>query len=109
MPTISDANDQSYTFWRHQDITADREKQERAFAHLQYIISYLDRAPAGFFSAGADGRIAYANATLARWLGLGLDETTGGNLSLSDIVSEAGMNLLSGVAPQAGRGIDRDV
>jgi len=98
----TDSSGQSFTFWRHQDITADREKQERAFAHLQYIISYLDRAPAGFFSAGADGRIAYANATLASWLGLGLEETTGGGLSLSDIVSEAGMKLLSGVAPKPG-------
>ena len=101
VPT-TDASGQTLTFWRHQDITADREKQERAFAHLQYIISYLDRAPAGFFSAGADGRIAYANATLAGWLGLGLEETTGGSLSLSDIVTESGIKLLAGVAPKPG-------
>lgn len=100
--STSDSSGEAYAFWRHHDITADREKQERAFAHLQYIISYLDRAPAGFFSATADGRIAYANATLAGWLGLGLEETTGGSLSLSDIVSEAGIQLLAGVAPKPG-------
>ncbi|MBL8895519.1 MAG: response regulator, partial [Rhizobiales bacterium] len=98
----ANSSGETYAFWRHQDITADREKQERAFAHLQYIISYLDRAPAGFFSATADGRIAYANATLAGWLGLGLEETTGGSLALSDIVSEAGIKLLAGVAPKPG-------
>jgi len=99
---LAQADGQVHTLWRHQDITADRDKQERAFAHLQYIISYLDRAPAGFFSAGADGRIAYANATVASWLGLGLEDTTGGSLSLSDIVSDSGMKLLSGVAPKPG-------
>jgi two-component system, cell cycle sensor histidine kinase and response regulator CckA len=46
---------QRYTLWRHSDVTADRERQEAAFAKLQFIISYLDRAPAGFFSTTARG------------------------------------------------------
>jgi two-component system cell cycle sensor histidine kinase/response regulator CckA len=85
--------------WRHQDISADRAKQEGAFAHLQYIINYLDQAPAGFFSADAEGRIAYINATLAEWLGLDLEATTGGALTLKDVVSEAGEQLLTRIAP----------
>jgi two-component system cell cycle sensor histidine kinase/response regulator CckA len=87
------------SLWRHQDISADRAKQEGAFAHLQYIISYLDQAPAGFFSADADGRIAYINATLAEWLGLDLEATTGGALTLRDVVSEAGEKLLTRITP----------
>ena len=87
-----------HTLWRQQDISADRARQERAFAHLQYIINYLDQAPAGFFSAEADGRIAYVNATLADWLGLELAATTGGGLTLGDIVSDAGAKLLSRIA-----------
>ena len=85
--------------WRHQDISADRAKQEGAFAHLQYIINYLDQAPAGFFSADAEGRIAYINATLAEWLGLDLEATTGGALTLKDVISEAGAKLLTRIAP----------
>ncbi len=89
---------EGYSLWRHQDITSDRGKQESAFAHLQYIINYLDQAPAGFFSADADGRIAYINATLAEWLGLDLEATTGGALRLRDVVSEAGEKLLTRIA-----------
>ncbi len=88
-----------HALWRHQDISADRAKQEGAFAHLQYIINYLDQAPAGFFSADAEGRIAYINATLADWLGLDLEATTGGALTLKDVVSEAGEKLLTRIAP----------
>jgi two-component system cell cycle sensor histidine kinase/response regulator CckA len=88
-----------HALWRHQDISADRAKQEAAFSHLQYIISYLDQAPAGFFSADAEGRIAYINATLAEWLGLDLEATTGGTLTLKDVVSEAGEKLLTRIAP----------
>jgi two-component system, cell cycle sensor histidine kinase and response regulator CckA len=88
-----------YSLWRHQDITSDRTKQESAFAHLQYIINYLDQAPAGFFSSDAEGRIAYINATLAEWLGLDLEATTGGALRLKDVVSDSGEKLLTRIAP----------
>jgi two-component system cell cycle sensor histidine kinase/response regulator CckA len=91
--------DSGLALWRHQDISADRAKQEGAFAHLQYIINYLDQAPAGFFSADAEGRIAYINVTLADWLGLDLEATTGGALTLKDVVSEAGEKLLSRITP----------
>jgi two-component system cell cycle sensor histidine kinase/response regulator CckA len=91
--------DAGLSLWRHQDISADRAKQEDAFAHLQYIINYLDQAPAGFFSADAEGRIAYINVTLADWLGLDLEATTGGALTLKDVVSEAGEKLLTRITP----------
>jgi two-component system cell cycle sensor histidine kinase/response regulator CckA len=90
----------TFSLWRHQDISADRAKQEGAFTHLQYIINYLDQAPAGFFSAEADGKIAYVNATLADWLGLSLEQTTGGALTLKDIVSETGEKLLLQISPR---------
>lgn len=88
----------SHVLWRHQDISADRARQEAAFAHLQYIINYLDQAPAGFFSTDAEGRIVYINATLAEWLGLDLEATAGGTLRLRDVVSEAGEKLLTRIA-----------
>ncbi|CAN5364920.1 ATP-binding protein [soil metagenome] len=95
----------SYALWRLQDISEDRERQERAFSHLQFIISYLDQAPAGFFSANEQGKIVYLNATLADLLGLELDATTGGTLTLADIVSEAGAKLLQAISPSAGESV----
>jgi two-component system cell cycle sensor histidine kinase/response regulator CckA len=93
---------QDYTLWRMSDITADRQRQEDTFAHLQYIISFLDRAPAGFFSTESDGRIAYVNATLAEWLGIDLARTTDGQLSLPQLVGEEAARLLSSVKPRPG-------
>ena len=92
-----------YSLWRLTDISSDRRRQENAFARLQYIISYLDHAPAGFFSTDQDGRIVYVNATLATWLGLDLEKTTDGSLKLSDMASPAGRQIIMGVAPEAGQ------
>jgi two-component system cell cycle sensor histidine kinase/response regulator CckA len=90
-----------HTLWRLQDTSLDRARQEDAFSHLQNIINYLDHAPAGFFSADPAGAIAYMNATLARWLGLDLEQTTGGALKLAAIAPESAVTLLSRVAPVA--------
>jgi two-component system, cell cycle sensor histidine kinase and response regulator CckA len=94
---------QTYTVWRLSDETDARASQEEAFENLQYIINYLDHAPAGFFSSTQDGAIAYVNATLADWLGLDLTRTTDGQLKLADIVSENGAKLLAGIEPEPGR------
>lgn len=93
---------QRYTLWRHSDVTAERERQEAAFAKLQYIIGYLDRAPAGFFSTTAAGDIAYVNATLADWLGLDLAHTTDGSLKMADLLTPAGAQLIMSVAARPG-------
>ncbi|CAN0580129.1 unnamed protein product, partial [Laminaria digitata] len=60
--------------WSVEDITRDRERQDNAFLELQRAIDYLDHAPAGFFSADAQGHIQYINSTLADWLGHDLAE-----------------------------------
>jgi two-component system cell cycle sensor histidine kinase/response regulator CckA len=60
--------------WTVEDITRDRERQDNAFLELQRAIDYLDHAPAGFFSADAQGRVQYLNSTLADWLGYDLAE-----------------------------------
>jgi two-component system cell cycle sensor histidine kinase/response regulator CckA len=93
---------QVYSLWRLADVSSDRNRQEKAFSRLQYIISYLDHAPAGFFSTDADGRVSYVNATLASWLGLDLDQTMDGRLRLEDIASITGKQLLLGIAPKPG-------
>ena len=91
-----------YRLWLLQDISADRARHEQAFARLQFIITYLDHAPAGFFSTLPDGRIDYLNATLADWLGLDLAQSQNGGLTLAQIVGDDGARLLAGVEPKTG-------
>jgi two-component system, cell cycle sensor histidine kinase and response regulator CckA len=93
---------QVYTLWRLADVSSDRNRQEKAFSRLQYIISYLDHAPTGFFSTDADGRVSYVNATLASWLGLDLNKTMEDRLRLEDIATITGKQLLLGIAPKPG-------
>jgi len=83
------------TIWTVADVTRDREKQENVFQELQHAIDYLDHAPAGFFSADADGNIVYLNATLASWLDQDLAEVGSGGLKLTDVVSGEGAALLA--------------
>ena len=90
------------TLWMLQDISNDRSRQEQAFARLQFIITYLDHAPAGFFSTLPNGRIDYINATLADWLGADVTQSQTGGLELAAIVGEAGARLMRGITPLPG-------
>ena len=94
-----------YKLWTLQDISKDRARQEQAFARLQFIITYLDHAPAGFFSALPNGKVDYINATLADWLGLDVAQSPGEVLSLAAVVGEDGSLLLGGVEPKPGSSV----
>jgi two-component system cell cycle sensor histidine kinase/response regulator CckA len=91
-----------YALWRLSDATDERDREEAAFSHLQYIINYLDHAPAGFFSTQPDGQIAYVNATLAGWLGLDLAQTTDGTLTLADLVGPDSAKLIARIDAEPG-------
>jgi two-component system cell cycle sensor histidine kinase/response regulator CckA len=91
-----------FRLWRLEDISEDRERQEQAFSRLQFIISYLDNAPAGFFSTMADGRVDYINATLAQWLGIDLTEADAASLTLAGLLGEPAARLISGVEVRPG-------
>ena len=93
-----------YVLWRLQDVSVDRARQEKAFGRLQFIITYLDHAPAGFFSTLPSQKIDYLNATLAEWLGIDIAESQNGELQLSDVLGEQGAALLTAVEPLAGGG-----
>jgi two-component system cell cycle sensor histidine kinase/response regulator CckA len=80
--------------WSVEEITRDRERQDNAFLELQRAIDYLDHAPAGFFSADAQGRIQYINSTLADWLGHDLAELESASMRLVDIIRGDGASLL---------------
>ncbi len=90
------------TLWRLIDITADRSHQEQAFSRLQFIITYLDHAPVGFFSTLPNGKVDYINATLAGWLGLDLTSAQSGSTTLSDLIGEGGTRILNAVLPVVG-------
>ncbi|MDB5563323.1 MAG: CckA [Hyphomicrobiales bacterium] len=93
LPSVEDIR-KPLVFWSVEDITRDREGQENAFLELQRAIDYLDHAPAGFFSADAQGRVQYLNSTLADWLGHDLAEFESGAIRLDDIVRGDGASLL---------------
>jgi two-component system cell cycle sensor histidine kinase/response regulator CckA len=80
--------------WTVEDTTRDRERQDNAFIELQRAIDYLDHAPAGFFSADAEGRVQYINSTLADWLGYDLAEFPSDTMTLADLVRGDGASLL---------------
>jgi two-component system cell cycle sensor histidine kinase/response regulator CckA len=99
---VNNTRGQAYALWRLTDISDDRARQEQAFSRLQFIITYLDYAPAGFFSALPDGRVDYLNATLASWLGRDVSQSQNGSLTTTDILGPENVALLSGVAAQPG-------
>jgi two-component system, cell cycle sensor histidine kinase and response regulator CckA len=88
--------------WRLSDISEDRSHQENAFSRLQFIITYLDHAPVGFFSTLPGGKVDYVNATLAGWMGLDLAQAQSGALTLHELIGEDGAKQLASVAPIAG-------
>ena len=88
--------------WQIADISKERAEQERFFQDLQQAIDHLDKAPAGFFSSDADGRVVYINATLAEWLGVDLTTFTPGALRLGDIIAGNGMALLNSIKADPG-------
>jgi two-component system, cell cycle sensor histidine kinase and response regulator CckA len=101
------------TVWQVDEITMDRAREEASFAKVQAAIAYLDSAPAGFFTADADGTIEYLNSTLAQWLGLDLSEVAGRQLKLAEIMSADSAALIApngrGQAPGATRRFDLDL
>ena len=93
------------TLWTLSDIDADRQKQDALFQKLQSSIAFLDHAPAGFASIDAQGRLLYANATLAEWLGYDLTQFGADGLVVREILPAGDAALLSGFsgAPYARR------
>jgi two-component system cell cycle sensor histidine kinase/response regulator CckA len=64
------ARDPGFVLWRVEDVTARHELDAIRRGEEQHLADLLDRLPVGFFSADADGRVVYANQTLAQWLDL---------------------------------------
>ncbi len=95
---VSPMHHKGHALWQLQDISADRQHQEQAFSRLQFIITYLDHAPAGFFSTLPNGKVDYVNATLANWLGVDLADAQGSKLQLAELVGEKASIVLNSLA-----------
>lgn len=83
--------------WTLTDIHADRQRQDALFQELQDSIAFLDHAPAGFVSIDSEGRIHYANATLAEWLGYDLTQFGRDGLVAREIFPTGDAELLIGL------------
>ena len=101
-PLGEDKRQSRMTVWSLADVTRELERHENVFQELQHAIDYLDHAPAGFFSADANGSIVYINATLANWLDHDLAQVGSGGLRLDDIVAGEGAALLTTLAAVPG-------
>ncbi len=94
-PEAKSSGKDKLSVWFLADITRERDEQETSFQQLQQVVTFLDHAPAGFFSADSKGNITYLNATLADWLGRDLARFEPGTLTLGDIVQGQGIALLA--------------
>jgi two-component system, cell cycle sensor histidine kinase and response regulator CckA len=90
--------------WQVDEVTQERVRDEASFAKVQAAIDYLDNAPAGFFTATADGDVEYLNATLAQWLGLDLSEVAGRPVKLKELMSDDSAALIAGAGRGQGQG-----
>ena len=79
-----------------------RHDPEIGFLDLQNAIDFLDRAPAGFFSVDAAGRVVFLNATLADWLGYDLAHFEAGMIPLGQLVRGDGVALLASLSGRPG-------
>ena len=106
-PDSRSGRDGALVVWQIDEITMERAREEASFAKLQAAIAYLDSAPAGFFTADADGNIDYLNATLAQWLGLDLSEVAARPLKLEEIMSADSAALIAPTARGPAQGTTR--
>jgi two-component system cell cycle sensor histidine kinase/response regulator CckA len=90
------------TAWSLADVTRELERHENVFQELQHAVDYLDHAPAGFFSAEANGNVVYLNATLASWLDHDPAQVGSAGLKLDDIVAGECAALLTTLAAVPG-------
>ena len=77
-----------YALWRAEDVTARRELEAVRRREEETLADLLDHLPVGFFSADADGRMVYANQTLAGWLGMDAAAVRTRALKFADFVTD---------------------
>ena len=80
---LADAAD--HIVWFVDDDTDRREMELAIHEEQDKLADFLDNAPVGFYSIGADGRFLFINNTLAGWLGYEPAELVRSELRLADV------------------------
>jgi len=75
--------------WRIVDVTVDAAERQTAHEARERLADLVDHAPVGLYSADADGRLLYANQTLADWLGRSVAELGQSGFRLADMLAAA--------------------
>ncbi len=83
------------------DITVERRREEDMRERLEARLAQFQSLPAGVLVADRSGRITFANAQLLQWLGTEWDPRVR-ELTVGDLVSGDGAELLSGMARATG-------
>ncbi len=63
--------------WRLDNVTTTHAVAEQIREEREKLIDFTDNAPVGFFSLDETGKIIFANATFARWIGVDLNDILG--------------------------------
>ena len=72
--------------WAFEDITQDRVREQSMREAQDRLVGFMDQAPVGFYSVGADGRFQFCNATLAAWFGVGVADLLDSEHRLHDFL-----------------------
>ena len=67
-----------FSQWRLADSTVDSQIEEERRAERAKLIDFLDNAPGGFFSVGAEGEFLFVNRTFADWVGASIEALLSG-------------------------------
>ena len=78
--------EESLYLWSVSDATKEKSEEENIFQTLQETVSFIDDAPAGFFSSTISGQITFLNKTLANWLGYDPNRLDDVTLTLDRII-----------------------
>ncbi|MGI9403795.1 MAG: ATP-binding protein, partial [Hyphomicrobium sp.] len=81
--------------WNIADITREREQEAARLARLESQLGYFDSAPLGLASVSADGVLRHVNSTLAGWIGRTSRSLTEQRVTLADVVSGDGADLVA--------------
>ena len=73
--------------WRLANITQRRQYEEERQAERAKLIDFLDNAPGGFFSVGAEGQFLFVNRTFAQWVGASVEKLLSGDYRLHDFLA----------------------
>ncbi len=90
------------SLWRIEDVSTQRETEALLREEQLKLVDFLDHAPIGFYSVDQQGAFLFANATLARWLGVDARDLVRGSATLGDFLAEDAQDAARSLVPDPG-------